>query len=306
VLGGARLWRGALQEARLWLDRAERVLEHAAHPTVALMLYATRGLLECARGRRAEAVAAYLDAERMEGLLVMPHAFATRVQAQRLEMLVRVGETERVERALAEMDEQVRETSQIRVVAASLRLSHDDPEGAADVLAPIVEDSAAVEPSVWQIEALLLEAAARDALRDPGAASRALERALDLAEPGGLLLPFVLYCTAEQLERHARSRTMHASLLSEIRVLLSGGAPAARPDDVEPLRDPLSESELRVLRYLPTNLPAPEIAAELFVTINTIRTHMRNVYAKLGVHSRADAVRRARELGLLSPASPKR
>ena len=104
-------------------------------------------------------------------------------------------------------------------------------------------------------------------------------------------------------ERHAQSRTTHASLLSEIRVLLSGAAPTGLTGDVESPAEPLSESELRVLRYLPTNLHASEIAAELFVSLNTIRTHMRNVYTKLGVHSRADAVKRARELGLLSPTS---
>jgi LuxR family transcriptional regulator, maltose regulon positive regulatory protein len=65
----------------------------------------------------------------------------------------------------------------------------------------------------------------------------------------------------------------------------------------------LSDSELRVLRYLPTNLRAPEIAAELFVSVNTIRTHMRHIYGNLGVHQRAEAVARARELGLLAPGS---
>ena len=304
ALGGATVWRGQLREAESWLDLAERVLGHDTQPT-ASMLHATRGLLAFARGRHVEAAAAYRDAERMDSLLVMPHMFTARVQALKLRMLVRIGETEQVERALAEMDEEVRETSQVQVVLAALSLARDDPEAAADVLAPLLDDSTPVMAPVWAIEALLLEAIARDALRDPGAASRALERALDVAEPGGLLLPFVLYPTAELLQRQARLRTTHASLIAEILNLLSGHTPAARSKDAAPLQEPLSKSELRVLRYLPTNLPAPAIAAELFVSLNTIRTHLRNVYTKLGVHSRADAVQRARELGLLSPSSPK-
>ena len=152
----------------------------------------------------------------------------------------------------------------------------------------------------------LLKANADDALGDTGASSRALERALDLAEPDGLLLPFLLHPVPELLERHSRLRSTHASLIAEIQNLLAGHAPAARPEDAEPLQEPLSEAELRVLRYLPTNLRGPEIAAELFVSQNTIRAHLRNLYAKLGVHSRAVAVKRARELGLLSPSSRKR
>jgi LuxR family maltose regulon positive regulatory protein len=239
----------------------------------------------------------------MEGLLVTPHMHATRQHAVHLEILVRMGETERVERALAGMDQELRKTREMRVVLASLRLAQDDPEAVVDVLAPILDDATPFEASLWDIEALLLEAIARDALRDPGAVSRALERALDLAEPGGVLLPFLLYPAPQLLERHSRSRTAHASLLSEIRVLLSGGAPAPRPGDAEPPIEPLSESELRVLRYLPTNLRGSEIASELVVSRNTIRTHVRNVYLKLGVHSRADAVTRARDLGLLAPTS---
>jgi LuxR family transcriptional regulator, maltose regulon positive regulatory protein len=306
VLASAVLWRGRMAEAEPWLDRAERVLEHVNEPTAALLLYAGRALFELARGRYPEAAAASREAERIEGLLVMPVIFATRQQAVYLEILVCMGETERVERALADMDEAVRGTTEMRTVLAALRLAHDDPEAAADVLAPILGDSTRVDASLWDIQALLLQAIASDALRDPGATARALERALDLAEPDGVLLPFLLYPAPGLLERHARSRTNHASLLSEIRVLLSGQAPAGRPGHAEPSIEPLSDSELRVLRYLPTNLRAPEIAAQLFVSPNTIRAHVRNVYAKLGVHTRTDAVTRARELGLLSPTPLRR
>src|SRR5262249_26782012 len=147
-----------------------------------LMLWVARARLEFARGRHAEAAAAYREAERMEGLLAMPHMLATRMHAINLEILVRVGETEQVERALAQMDQEVRETCEMRVVLATSRLANDDPEAAVEVLAPSPDDSTGVEASLGIIEALLLEAIARDALRDPGAASRALERALDVAE----------------------------------------------------------------------------------------------------------------------------
>jgi LuxR family maltose regulon positive regulatory protein len=74
----------------------------------------------------------------------------------------------------------------------------------------------------------------------------------------------------------------------------------------QPPLEPLSDSEIRVLRYLPTNLSGPEIANELYVSHNTVRTHMRHLYAKLGTHRRADTVARARALGLLAPSPLKR
>ena len=81
-------------------------------------------------------------------------------------------------------------------------------------------------------------------------------------------------------------------------------AQSAPSTDREPLSqaDELSPSELRVLRYLPTNLTRPEIARELYVSINTVNTHIRNIYAKLGARDRSSAVQRARELRLLSTA----
>jgi LuxR family maltose regulon positive regulatory protein len=298
------LWRGQLAEAEGWLDRAEPVLRRFTEPATAMMLYAARAMLEFARGRHEDAMTAQRAAEGIARGLATRHIIARKVQARTLEVLVHIGESDLVQRALDDMDEDVRAMGEMRVVVATLRLAQDDPQGAAAALAAIFAGASPVAMNPpWQIQALLLTARVEDALGDTGASSRALERALDLAEPDGLLLPFLLHPTPDLLERHSRLRSTHASLISEILNLLAGRTPAARPGDAEPLREPLSESELRVLRYLPTNLPGPAIASELFVSLNTIRTHLRNVYAKLGVHSRADAVKRARELGLLSPSS---
>ena len=313
ALGNVTLWRGQLAEAEGWLDRAELLVRGfagpttaMAEPTTAMMLYVDRAMLAFVRGRHEEAMIAHRAVESIQQRFVTQHRLATRAQALKLGMLVRLGETDLVQRALDEMDEDVRAASAMRVVLATLRLARDDPEGAAAALAPIFAGAAPIDNPRWEIHALLLKARVDDAVGDTGASSRALEQALELAEPEGLLLPFLLHPTPDLLERHSQLRTAHASLISEIRNLLSGHPPTARPEQAEPLHEPLSESELRVLRYLPTNLPAPEIAGELFVSLNTIRTHLRNVYTKLGVHSRGDAVKRARELGLLAPSSPKR
>jgi LuxR family transcriptional regulator, maltose regulon positive regulatory protein len=69
------------------------------------------------------------------------------------------------------------------------------------------------------------------------------------------------------------------------------------------LDEPLTDSETRVLRYLSTQLTRPEIANELCVSVNTVGTHTRYLYAKLGVHNRHEAVDRARALGLLAPSA---
>jgi LuxR family maltose regulon positive regulatory protein len=158
-------------------------------------------------------------------------------------------------------------------------------------------------PPVWTIEDFLLEAIVREAVGDRGAATRALETALDLAEPDGVLLPFLHHPAPGLLERHPRHRTAHASLLSEIRNLLAGREPASRASKAKPLREPLTESETRVLRYLPTNLSVQEIAGELYLSANTVKFHIRHLYAKLGAHQRSEAVERARALGLLAPSS---
>ena len=303
ALGSALAWQGRLEEAEPWLQRAERTVRAEADPAAALAVQYIRGQLELGRGRVADALAAFRAAERLAGHLAAPGMLATPMQALPLLALVRLGETERAEQVLAGLGEHDRDHGEIGIAAAMLRLAQDDPRAATVALAPVLDGSAQVGWRQWLAEAFLLEAVARDALGDPAAAGRALERALDLAEPDGALFWFLLHPAPGLLERHARQRTAHAALLAEILDLLAGNRPARRPAGPRPPLEPLSDSEIRVLRYLPTHLSAPEIASELSVSTSTIKTHMRNLYAKLGAHSRAEAVESARALGLLAPSA---
>ena len=135
------------------------------------------------------------------------------------------------------------------------------------------------------------------------AAESALEQALEVAEPEGILHPFLVYPAPELLERHSRHGTSHASLIAEILNLLAGGNPTPSPGEPEPLRESLSDREKRILRYLPTHLSAAEIAGELYLSVHTVKSHMRHLYAKLGTHGRAETVEQARALGLLAPSA---
>jgi LuxR family maltose regulon positive regulatory protein len=73
------------------------------------------------------------------------------------------------------------------------------------------------------------------------------------------------------------------------------------PGESARARKLITQGEIRVLPYLVTNLSAPEIAEELYLSTNTVRTHVRHLYQKLGAHSRTQAIERARALGLLAP-----
>jgi LuxR family maltose regulon positive regulatory protein len=311
--GLLRVWQGQLEEAERCLGHAERAVRAEIEPATGLLLHYARGLLELAHGRHDDALAAFRSAGRLAGLLVTPHTFATLMRARMLQTLVRLGQTERAEAALAKLDQQERGTGEMRITLAMLRLAQHDPQAATAALAPVLDGSAPMTADhgvwvvhVWEVQASLLEAAARDALGDPAAAGLALEHALDLAEPDGILLPFLLHPAPGLLARHARHRTAHATLISQILDLLAGTEkPVPREGGWgggRGLREPLSSSETRVLRYLPTNLSAAEIAGQLHLSVHTVKTHMRHLYAKLGTHRRGQAVERARALGLLAPA----
>jgi LuxR family maltose regulon positive regulatory protein len=179
---------------------------------------------------------------------------------------------------------------------------------------PVLDGSAPlVNSHLWEVQAWLLEAIARDRLGDAAATRRALERALDLAQPEGLLFPFMLDPAPTLLDRHRHQGTPHARWIGEILTALPAAPASSSPSPADrrgltgpALSDPLSQGEIRVLRYLPTKLSAPEIAGQLYLSVNTVKTHMRHIYDKLGAHQRHDAVEQARALGLLAPGPRRR
>jgi LuxR family maltose regulon positive regulatory protein len=149
------------------------------------------------------------------------------------------------------------------------------------------------------LEILVLQALAQQMRGDIPAALVSLERALELAEPEGYVRRFVDEGPpmAVLLEAAAESGTAATYVR---RLLTAFGEPEDRTSAQQALIQPLSGRELEVLRLLGTDLGGPEIARELFVSLNTVRTHTKNIYAKLGVNNRRAAVRRAEELGLMS------
>ena len=147
------------------------------------------------------------------------------------------------------------------------------------------------------IEILVLQALARQARRDVPAALASLQRALTLAEPEGYVRIFV--DEGPPMASLLRAAAKQGITPNYVRRLL---AAASKTEDSTPasqgLIEPLSERELDVLRLLGTDLGGPDIARELVVSLNTVRTHTKNIYAKLGVNNRRAAVRRAAELDL--------
>jgi LuxR family maltose regulon positive regulatory protein len=150
------------------------------------------------------------------------------------------------------------------------------------------------------MDAHLLAARAHSELGGQRAAFAAVECALALAEADRLVLPFAMTGSLELLEAVPRHQTAHAALLTGILDVMRGSSMSPGSESSLAEIERLSPSELRVLRYLPTNLSRPEIASELSVSVNTVNTHIRNIYAKLQAQDRSSAVRRARELRLLS------
>ena len=300
TLAGNLVWTGEFDESERWLQRAELALQTDAGPGIRQLLHLATGRLYDGRGRHHEALEELRAAEQLQSQLAGPHAMTSQVTGWMLATQARAGMPSQACASLEALTDERANAGEIRNARAVICLIEGDPAAALDALAKVFDGTAPVVGYVTLVETELLAGLAHRELGDQRAANQAAERALGLAEPDRLVLPFAITGSAELLKALPRHETAHAALLADILEVLHGSSLAAHDQSSSPPSEELSPSELRVLRYLPTNLSRPEIASELSVSVNTVNTHVRNIYAKLQARDRSSAVQRARELRLLS------
>lgn len=211
----------------------------------------------------------------------------------------RLGSTAQARDDLAALDSALIDSAELRNARAAICLAEGDSAAALDALAPVIEGGAAAVYVATVVEAQCLAAWAHHGLGDERRSRDAVEQALALAEPDRLVLPFVMTDAGKLLEAMPRHRTAHAALLTDILDIIHGLSPAPAAEPLSAAQA-LSPTELRILRYLPSNLSRPEIAGELSISVNTVNTHVRNIYGKLQATDRSSAVARARQLRLLA------
>jgi LuxR family transcriptional regulator, maltose regulon positive regulatory protein len=299
-LAGALIWTGEFDDGARWLRRTARALETDSGPLIRLLLHMGTGLLLSGRRKQREALAEYNAAEQLQAQLEGSHALGTQLTSFRLATQARLGQLSEARASLAALDDELAAAAEIGDARAVICLAEGNPVAALAAVQDVLDGIAPAIGFVTIVEANLLAALAHRELGDQRAAFAATERALALAEPDRLVLPFAMTGSLELLEAMPRHETAHAALLADILDVMRGSSISAGNESSPAEIEPLSPSELRVLRYLPTNLSRPEIASELSVSVNTVNTHIRSIYAKLQAQDRSSAVRRAREMRLLS------
>ncbi|MDT4932303.1 MAG: hypothetical protein QOK11_195 [Pseudonocardiales bacterium] len=307
-LAGVLLERNDLSAAREHLAISQRLGEHNGLPQNPYRWRVVMSRLFEAEGELDDALALLDEADRVYVGDFAPNVAP--VPAVRARLRLRRGELARAEewareRQLSAADEPtyLREYEHLtlaRLLLARHRVAQD-PSGLEEALRMLEALLTAAERGgrgASVIEALILQALAHHAGRNAPAALAALHRAVTLAQPEGYLRLFADEGTPMAALLKALSKLPDAP--THVRRLLAATATTGtHASTLSELVDPLSERELDVLRLLGGDLDGPDIARELSVSLNTLRTHTKNIYAKLGVTSRRAAVRHARNLNLI-------
>jgi LuxR family maltose regulon positive regulatory protein len=292
--------RNSLSPASQYLDAADGAARASRDRTVRIVVQRTRGLIALRRGDSDRAEMALHSARQDAAGRQLPVRLASSLCIAEAETMVAAGKGSGALKAIEESPGLGR-WGEAQLVRAKLALADGDPKGASDLIADAVGGPVAIVHPSTAIELRALGAVAKHQCGNDQAALELVEEALALAEPEGYLSPFLAVGAPlrELLVRRIRAGTTHRALAGELGEALdphASGPPERRSALV---LEPLSDREAAVLRYLPTALSKAEIASEIFVSVNTVKTHMKNIYRKLDVTDRAQAVRRARALHLV-------
>lgn len=248
---------------------------------------------------RGEIDAARIVAERMGWQAdagPLPPLLARWLTEAEAEIELSAGNPSEVIRLIGRVPAAAGPTARMLTFVARAHLALGEPRAAETVLTPLHTSASDVRSAV---EAWLVTALVEDALRQNNRSVDAFARAVALAEPHGMRGPFVAVGPsriAGLLERYQWLTPEEHPFLAD---LLADSSPARPTSPAGPEMEELTDRELDVLRYLPTMLRNHDIAEQMYVSVNTVKAHLRSLYRKLGVTHRREAVDRARELGLL-------
>jgi LuxR family maltose regulon positive regulatory protein len=259
-----------------------------------------RGRLRHAQGDPAGALAELGAARRELAGWDQPRLLSRWLATTEAELRLAAGDSDPASARLGSADVGTPIAAAEAVALASRLLAEDDPAGAVGILSPFLDGSVAAADLDTRIRVRLLHALASHTLGNVDEAAASLRSAVELAEPEEHRRIF--------LDGGAPGRALVARyrdwidgswpFLDELALASLDPAPTV-VSAIPVLIEALSQRERAVLRYLPTMLTFVEIGSELYISVNTTKSHVRNIYRKLGVVGRRDAVRRARQLQLL-------
>lgn len=303
ALASVQLQWNLIDDAERTLQRATGGVERSHEPPLLAMHGLVRGQVLAAQGRFGEALEVFeTAADKLTGWTVLAVPLGPMLETEAAMVRAALGQWADAER---DLERAAAESPAPAIGLARLAIAAGDPAAARNHLSRALSDDSCLSVSM-RIEGWALDAIACDALPDHASARTSLERALDAAEPGGFRRALIKHGSALRpvLRRQPRLGTAHRAFVDELLAVLDDGAVRVANHDVLP--EHLTDRETAVLRFLPTMLSNQEIASELFVTVNTVKTHLRSIYRKLDARDRREAVRRARETQLLAPALVRR
>jgi LuxR family maltose regulon positive regulatory protein len=273
-----------------WLGRVAGVETVIPEPHVQLAAAALSALRRCDDGDPVGALSDLrLTTARLGGNA--PPALADRLTYVEADLLCRIGDVESAGAALARLHGQSTRASARAL--ARLHLYQGDLEAAERALARFPDDGPTVR---GQVEGAILRSLCA-APQDRAIALTRLDAALIAAGPLGMRRPFLVPLTAlrELISARIEAGTPAAAFAVDLVRRMSGH----HSRSTVTLTEPLTDREQHILRYLASTLSNAEMAAELYLSVNTVKTHQRMIYRKLGAAGRREAVRRAKELRLL-------